>query len=84
LKIDRSFVQGVPHGTDDRAVAAAVITLGRTLGVNVIAEGVECAEQLAFVKEQDCDEWQGFFLVPPVTADECERLLFSMSPQASV
>lgn len=84
LKIDRSFVQGVPHGTDDRAVAAAVITLGRTLGVNVIAEGVERAEQLAFFKEQDCDEWQGFFLVPPVTADECEHLLFSMSPQASV
>lgn len=82
LKIDRSFVQGVPHNTDDSAIAAAVITLGRTLGVNVIAEGVERAEQLAYFKEQECAEWQGFFLVPPVTAQECERLLFSMEAGA--
>ena len=84
LKIDRSFVHGVPHSTDDSAIAAAVITLGRTLGVNVIAEGVERADQLAFFKEQECAEWQGFFLVPPVTAPECEHLLFSMGRQASV
>ncbi|CAN5903082.1 hypothetical protein BH11GEM1_BH11GEM1_18270 [soil metagenome] len=84
LKIDRSFVRGVPHSTDDNAIAAAVMTLGRTLGVNVIAEGVERAEQLAFFKEQDCAEWQGFFLVPPVTPQECEHLLFSMSRPASV
>lgn len=82
LKIDRSFVQGVPHNMDDSAIAAAVITLGRTLGVNVIAEGVEHADQLAFFKEQECAEWQGFFLVPPVTAHECEQLLFSMEAGA--
>jgi diguanylate cyclase (GGDEF)-like protein len=77
LKIDRSFVQGVPHNMDDSAIAAAVITLGLTLGVNVIAEGIERPEQLAFFIEQRCAEWQGYFLVRPVTADECELLLFS-------
>ena len=77
LKIDRSFVQGVPHNKDDSAIAAAVITLGLTLGVNVIAEGIENAEQLAFFVEQQCAEWQGYYLVRPITADECERLLFS-------
>ena len=77
LKIDRSFVQGVPHNMDDSAIAAAVITLGLALGVNVIAEGIERAEQLAFFIEQQCAEWQGYFLVRPVTAEECEQLLFS-------
>ncbi|MEP7000755.1 MAG: EAL domain-containing protein, partial [bacterium] len=77
LKIDRSFVQGVPHNQDDSAIAAAVITLGLTLGVNVIAEGIERADQLAFFIEQQCAEWQGYYLVRPVTAEECEELLFS-------
>lgn len=77
LKIDRSFVQGVPHNKDDCAIAVALITLGLSLGLNVIAEGIENAEQLAFFIEQQCAEWQGYFLVRPVTAEECERLLCS-------
>ena len=80
LKIDRSFVNGVPHNTDDSAIAAAVIALGQTLGVNVIAEGIERPEQLAFFTAHRCDEWQGYLLVSPVTAAECERLLFSGTP----
>jgi diguanylate cyclase (GGDEF)-like protein len=76
LKIDRSFVQGVPHNTDDSAIAAAVIALGVTLGVNVIAEGIEEPEQLAFFIEHGCAEWQGYFLMKPATAAECERVLF--------
>ena len=76
LKIDRSFVQGVPHNTDDSAIAAAVIALGVTLGVNVVAEGIEEPEQLAFFIEHGCAEWQGFFLMHPASADECERVLF--------
>jgi diguanylate cyclase (GGDEF)-like protein len=52
LKIDRSFVNGVPHNTDDSAIAAAVIALGQTLGVNVIAEGIERPEQLAFFTDR--------------------------------
>jgi EAL domain-containing protein (putative c-di-GMP-specific phosphodiesterase class I) len=76
LKIDRSFVRGIPESTSDSAIAAAVITLGLTLGVNVIAEGVERPEQLAFFVEQQCAEWQGFLLSQPVTGAECEELLF--------
>jgi EAL domain-containing protein (putative c-di-GMP-specific phosphodiesterase class I) len=77
LKIDRSFVNGVPHNTDDSAIAAAVIALGQTLGVNVIAEGIERPEQLAFFTEHRCGEWQGFLLVSPLTTEQCEELLFS-------
>jgi diguanylate cyclase (GGDEF)-like protein len=80
LKIDRSFVNGVPHNTDDSAIAAAVIALGQTLGVNVIAEGIERPEQLAFFTAHRCAEWQGYLLVSPVTAEECEQLLFSGTP----
>jgi diguanylate cyclase (GGDEF)-like protein len=77
LKIDRSFVHGVPHNTDDSAIAAAVIALGQTLGVNVIAEGIERPEQLAFFTAHRCGEWQGFLLASPLATDECADLLFS-------
>jgi diguanylate cyclase (GGDEF)-like protein len=76
LKIDRSFVNGVPHNTDDSAIAAAVIALGQTLGVNVIAEGIERPEQLAFFTGHRCAEWQGFLLVSPLTSERCAELLF--------
>jgi diguanylate cyclase (GGDEF)-like protein len=76
LKIDRSFVNGVPHNMDDSAIAAAVIALGQTLGVNVIAEGIERPEQLAFFTEHRCAEWQGFLLGRPLTPDQCSDLLF--------
>jgi diguanylate cyclase (GGDEF)-like protein len=80
LKIDRSFVNGVPHNTDDSAIAAAVIALGQTLGVNVIAEGIERPEQLAFFTAHRCDEWQGFLLGSPLTAEKCGQLLFADVP----
>jgi EAL domain-containing protein (putative c-di-GMP-specific phosphodiesterase class I) len=80
LKIDRSFVHGVPHNTDDSAIAAAVIALGQTLGVNVIAEGIERPEQLAFFTAHRCGEWQGFLLVSPLTPEQCADLLFSEAP----
>ena len=77
LKIDRSFVNGVPHNTDDSAIAAAVIALGQTLGVNVIAEGIERPEQLAFFTAHRCGEWQGYLLAKPLTPEQCADLLFS-------
>jgi diguanylate cyclase (GGDEF)-like protein len=76
LKIDRSFVNGVPHNTDDSAIAAAVIALGQTLGVNVIAEGIERPEQLAFFTGHRCAEWQGYLLASPLTSERCADLLF--------
>jgi diguanylate cyclase (GGDEF)-like protein len=83
LKIDRSFVSGVPHNTDDSAIAAAVIALGQTLGVNVIAEGIERPEQLAFFSEHRCGEWQGYLLGSPLTSEQCTALLFSETPSVA-
>ena len=59
------------------AIAAAVIALGQTLGVNVIAEGIERPEQLAFFTAHRCGEWQGYLLVRPLTPEQCADLLFS-------
>jgi diguanylate cyclase (GGDEF)-like protein len=84
LKIDRSFVSGVPRNTDDSAIAAAVIALGQTLGVNVIAEGIERPEQLAFFTAHRCAEWQGYLLAAPISAEACEALLFSGTPAPGV
>ena len=69
LKIDGSFMQHVSDSADDAAIVKAVISLAQTLGIGVIAEGVETEEQLQFLREHDCGQMQGFFCNPPVDAD---------------
>lgn len=69
LKIDRSFVRDVTFNQDDAAIASAIITLGHTMGMNVIAEGVETVEQLAFLRSQKCDSIQGYLYSPPLSAE---------------
>ncbi|HKJ77277.1 MAG TPA: EAL domain-containing protein, partial [Gammaproteobacteria bacterium] len=69
LKIDRSFVADLPGDPDDAAIASTIIVMARNLGLEVIAEGVETAEQLAFLREQGCEAYQGFYLGRPVPAD---------------
>jgi diguanylate cyclase (GGDEF)-like protein/PAS domain S-box-containing protein len=66
LKIGQSFVRNLPHDANDRSIATAVISLGQKLNMKVIAEGVESEEQLAFLKDQDCDEVQGYLFSQPV------------------
>jgi EAL domain-containing protein (putative c-di-GMP-specific phosphodiesterase class I) len=66
LKIDQSFVNKMIHNQDDASIVSAIISLGKTLKLHVIAEGVETAEQLGFLRTQDCDEVQGYFLGRPM------------------
>ena len=77
LKIDQSFVRDISTDADDAAIAQAVITLGHTMNLRVIAEGVETPEQLAFLRRNQCDEMQGYLFGKPMPADEFGRLLES-------
>ncbi len=70
LKIDRSFVRDVAVNPDDAAIAAAIISLGNTLKLKVIAEGVENEEQMSFLRAQQCGAIQGFYFSKPVPFDE--------------
>jgi len=77
LKIDQSFVRDITTDADDAAIAQAVITLGHTMNLRVIAEGVETPEQLAFLRRNQCDEMQGYLFGKPMSADEFGKLLES-------
>jgi diguanylate cyclase (GGDEF)-like protein len=75
LKLDRSFVKGLPEDAGDVSIARAVIGMARSLGLKTVAEGVESAAQRAFLAASGCDEMQGYLLAGPLPAAECERFL---------
>lgn len=75
LKIDRSFVQDLAAGGDDAAICSAIVALGRILGLRVIAEGVENAEQARLLLAQGCDQMQGFLFGSAMPADKATGLL---------
>ena len=81
LKLDRSFVHEITSPkTNNAAIVRAVITMGKSLKQRVIAEGVETREQLAFLRDQHCDEGQGYYFSRPVAADEFAELLEADEP----
>nr|WP_249803498.1 EAL domain-containing protein [Bradyrhizobium zhengyangense] len=78
IKIDRSFVRDLPQDSEDQAIAQAIISMGKALGMTVVAEGVENAEQEAFLRTHGCDEMQGFLIAKPLPAKQMAELLRPM------
>ena len=79
LKIDKRFVDDIPHERDDMEIAAAIVAMGHSLRLTVLAEGVETEAQLAFLKQQGCDYYQGYLRSPPLPADEFVQLLIQQN-----
>lgn len=75
LKVDKSFINDIPHHENAASIAAAIVAMGHSLGFKVLAEGVENEYQLAFLNTLKCDMYQGYLMSRPVPADEFQRLL---------
>ncbi|WP_236214600.1 bifunctional diguanylate cyclase/phosphodiesterase [Metapseudomonas otitidis] len=79
IKIDKSFVRGLPHEQEDAAIARAIIALGHSMQLTVIAEGVETPAQEAFLRAEGCEQIQGYIVSRPVPADVFARQFLSPS-----
>ncbi len=75
LKIDKSFIDDIPHNQDDMEIAATIVAMGHTLGFKVLAEGVETVEQLDFLQARGCDLYQGYLKSRPLPAEDFAVLL---------
>ena len=75
LKIDQSFVRDMTSDSDDASIVSAVIDMGRSLNMRVVAEGIQTRDQLEFLRERRCPEGQGFYFGPPVPAADLSELL---------
>ncbi len=84
IKIDRSFIKGIPANPNDSAIASSFIALAHQLGIEVVAEGVETAEQVQFLSEKQCDLVQGYFLSHPLPADKLKAKLSKISEEVLI
>ncbi len=75
LKVDRSFIRNIPRDAEDKAITEAIIAMGKTLSLTVVAEGVETIEQMNFLKEHSCDEMQGYYFSKPIVPEQFADLL---------
>lgn len=84
LKVDRSFIRDLETDSQDRAITCAIISMGKTLGLDVVGEGVETERQWEFLKEQGCDQVQGFLFSPPVSAEEFAQFYYTGKQSAQL
>ncbi len=81
LKIDRSFIRDLLKNSDDASIVKAIISLAHSLRLRVVAEGVESSDQLEFLRQLGCDQYQGFYCSPAVPADDFANLVRRMRPE---
>ncbi len=75
IKVDRSFIRDLAENREDKAIADAIIAMGRTLGMTIVAEGVETREQADFLREHGCDQFQGFLFSKAVSPERIAELI---------
>jgi EAL domain-containing protein (putative c-di-GMP-specific phosphodiesterase class I) len=80
LKIDQSFIRQITTIPDETTIVRAIISLGQSLDLRVIAEGVETRDQLDFLQDHGCEEAQGYLFSPPVPAEQFAKLLEANRP----
>jgi EAL domain-containing protein (putative c-di-GMP-specific phosphodiesterase class I) len=81
LKIDQSFIHDLPEDADARAIVSAIVAMGRSLGLRVIAEGVETEAQADFLQSIECDESQGYLYARPMMINDFETWLAAWAPR---
>ena len=84
IKIDRSFVANLAESQDDAAIVSAIVGMGRSLRLSTLAEGIETSEQLAFLRQLNCDAMQGYYFSEPLAPQAFATLLAAGLPPGMV